>query len=214
MSDTRARLLAAAADAVREDGVAAASARTIAARAGVNQALVFYHFGTVGELIEAACRRAVDEAAGHYRSQFADVTSLSDLLAVGRELNRRERASGNVAMMAQLMSGAARDPVLARASRYAMDAWAAELEPVFDRVLTAGPLAEVVDARGLTRALSAAFIGLQLYEDVDVAGAAGALDSLERVAVLVDVVNDLGPVARRALRSRMRADPGAPSGRG
>jgi hypothetical protein len=30
------------------------------------------------------------------------------------------------------------------------------------------------------------------------------LDALQRLAVLLDVVEDLGPVARRALRSRTR----------
>jgi len=211
VSDTRARLLAAAATAVREDGAAAASARTIAARAGVNQALVFYHFGTVSELVEAACGLAVDEAAGHYRREFAEVTSLTGLLEVGRALNARERATGNVAMMAQLMSGAPHDPVLAKASRYAMDVWAAELEPVLERLLAGSPLAEIIDVPGLTRALSASFIGLQLYEDVDPDAAARALVSLERLAVLVDVVNDLGPVTRRAVRSRLRGRRGSAS---
>lgn len=204
MNATRAKLLAAAADTVREQGAAAASARVIAARAGVNQALIFYHFGTVSDLLEAACCHAVDEAAGHYREQFARVTSLSGLLAIGRELHERERAIGNVAMMAQLMSGAGGDPALARAARYAMSVWAAEIEQVVDRVLRDSPLVEITDTAGIARAVSASFIGLQLYDGVDAAGAALALDSLERLAVLVEVVDDLGPIARRALRSKLK----------
>lgn len=203
MSDTRQKLLDAAAAAVREQGAAGASARAIAGRAGVNQALVFYHFGTVSELVEAACRQRVDEAVAHYREQFAEVTTLSALLGVGRELNVRERAAGNVAMMAQLMSGAAHDPVLAGAARYALDLWATEIERVVARVLRDNPLAEVVDGPGLARAASAAFIGLELYEGVDADGAARALDALEQLTLLAEVVSDLGPVARRALRFKL-----------
>ena len=98
---------------------------------------------------------------------------------------------------------------LASASRYAMDVWAAALEPVLERLLSGSPLAELVDGPGLTRALSASFIGLQLFEDVDPEGAARALESLAQLAVLVDVVNDLGPVARRAVRARLRSNRGA-----
>jgi AcrR family transcriptional regulator len=203
MNSTPAKLLAAAADTLREDGAAGVSARSIAGRAGVNQALIFYHFKTVSELVEAACRHAVDEAAGRYREAFAAVTSLPGLLAVGRELHLRERTTGNVAMMAQLMSAAGNDPVLAGAARYAMGVWTAEIESVVERVLRGSPLAEIADSAGLARAVSASFIGLELYEGVDADGAAHALDSLERLGVLVEVVNDLGPIARRALRAKI-----------
>jgi AcrR family transcriptional regulator len=205
MSGTRAKLVAAAAQTVRESGVAAASARAIAARAQVNQALIFYHFGTVSELLEAACRQAVDDSATYYRDQFSTVTSLTGLLAVGRELHERERAAGNVAMMAQFMSGAQHDPVLARAANYAMARWTAEIEAVVGRVLQDSPLAEIADVAGLARALGAGFIGLELYEGVDAEGMARALESLDQLALVVEVVNDLGPVARRALRSKLRS---------
>jgi AcrR family transcriptional regulator len=205
MSSTRAKLLSAAAQTVRESGLAAASARAIAARAQVNQALVFYHFGTVSDLLEAACRQAVDDSAAHYRDQFAAVTSLTGLLAVGRELHERERSAGNVAMMAQFMSGAQHDPVLARAAHYAMSRWTTEIEEVVGRVLKDSPLAEIADISGLARALGAGFIGLELYEGVDAAGMRRALESLDQMALVVEVVNDLGPIARRALRSKLRS---------
>ncbi|MGE5132819.1 MAG: TetR family transcriptional regulator [Gemmatimonadota bacterium] len=205
MSDTRARLLRAAADVVRQQGAAAASARTIAAEARVNQALIFYHFGTVSELLEAACRQAADEAADFYRDRLARVTTLPELLELGRELHERERAAGNVAMMAQLMSGGMRDPVLARAASYAMSRWAADIETVVTRVLSGSPLGELADMGGLARAISASFIGIELYDGVDPAGAAQALAALERLGVLAEVAATLGPAARRALRSKLKA---------
>lgn len=204
MKPTRAKLLDAAVQSIRQDGMAGVSARGIAARAAVNQALVFYHFGTVGELVDAATRLAVDASAEFYREQFASVSSLGELLTLGRGLHERERAAGNVAMMAQLMSGAQGDEVLAGAARYAMARWNAEIETVVRRVLRDSPLMTIADPAGIARAISAGFIGLELYEGVDADGAALALDSLEKLGVLVDVLDDLGPVARRAMAAKVK----------
>jgi AcrR family transcriptional regulator len=204
MNATKSKLLDAAVESLREDGMAGLSARAIAGRAEVNQALIFYHFGTVGELVDAAFRRAVDDSTEFYREQFSVVTSLGELLVVGRQLHERERAAGNVAVMAQVMSGAQRDETLAGAARYAMARWIEEIEIVVRRVLRGNPIADVVDPAGIARAISAGFIGLELYEGVDPEGADLALSSLESLGLLVDVMDDLGPVARRALRAKVR----------
>ena len=207
MNLTRQKLLQAAAATFSEHGAAATSARSIATRAGVNQALVFYHFGTVSELIAAACQDRLDEAVEQYRTQFSAVSSLSELLAVGRELNVREREVGNVLLMAQLMASAAHDPVLAGAARHGMDLWTAEIEAVLRRVLRGSPLTEITDIAGLARMVCASFIGLELYEGADADGASRALEALDRLAVLVEVVDDLGPVARRALKAKLNRAP-------
>ncbi len=204
MTDTRTRLLGAAIETLRAEGIAGLSARTIATRAEANQALVFYHFKTVSGLVDAAVRASVDESVEFYRRRFAEVTSLVQLLVAGRELHERERATGNVAVMAQLMAGAQRDPTLRNTASYAMRAWNAEIETVVRRLLAGSPLADVADPHGLARAISASFLGLELYEGVDASGAHAALDAIERLGVLIEVVDDLGPVARRAMKSRMR----------
>jgi AcrR family transcriptional regulator len=201
---TRDKLLRATQEGLVADGIAGLSARTVATRAGVNQALVFYHFGTMSELVEAAAEALADESLTHYRDRFAEVDSLSGLLALGEEVHAHEQTTGNVAVMAQLMAGAQRDEVLARAARHAMDLWRQQVEAVVRRVLEPTPLAEVVDPDGLARAISAAFIGLELYEGVDPDGARSALAALEQLGVLIEVVDDLGPVARRAVRARLR----------
>ena len=73
-----------------EQGIAKTSARTIAAAAGVNQALVFYHFGSVDELLAAACRYGAEQVVARYRERLAEVGTLAELLAwAGRCTSRR-----------------------------------------------------------------------------------------------------------------------------
>lgn len=202
---TRDKLLEAAGALLARDGLAGVSARSIAAHAEVNQALVFYHFGTVSELLEAAVRRSVDLAVATYRDRLVDVSSVGELLALGRELHRAERERGNVAQMAQVMAGAQRDEALARAGSYAMEQWSHEVEAVLRRLLPGTPLEGVLDPRGFARAVTAGFIGLELYDGVDPRGAGSALQALDELGSLIGVLEDLGPVATRAAGRAVRS---------
>ncbi len=201
---TPARLRRAAHDVVCEAGLAGTSARAIAQRANVNQALIFYHFGTVSELLAAASDAAIAASIDHYRAAFDGADSLDELVSVARAMQERERTIGNVTYMAQMLSGAQNDPVLARAARSAVVTWSAEVQRVLDRILGNGPLAGLVDPRGLAHLISAGFIGIELYDVADPDGATAAVDTLESIGRLVDVLDDLGPVARRALATRAK----------
>ena len=102
MADTKQRLIDGALTAIRTHGIAGTSARTIAAAAGVNQALVFYHFGSVAELVEAALPDSSADLASRDVPQPSSttVTSFTDLLTLGRELHAGPSATaGNVAQM-------------------------------------------------------------------------------------------------------------------
>jgi AcrR family transcriptional regulator len=202
---TKQRLIDGALAAIRTHGIAGVSARTVAAAAGVNQALVFYHFGTVDDLLAAACHAATAERVASYRERFAAVGSLRELLEVGRGLHAEESRLGNVTVLAQMLAGAQTEDRLAAPVAAALGLWTDEIEAVLHRLLDDSPIAEVADPAGLARAVAAGFVGLELYEGVDPAGADAALEALQRLALLLDVVEDLGPVARTALRRRTRA---------
>ncbi len=202
-ADTKQRLLEGALAAIREHGMAGVSARTIAAAAGVNQALIFYHYGSVDELLSTACNSATAGRVAAYSGRLAKVKSLRELLEVGRHLHDEERKLGNVMVLAQLLAGAQSDPKLAEPTARALQVWTDEIEATLSRLLATSPFSEVADVPGLARAVSAAFIGLELYEGVDRAGAQQALAALDQLAVLLEVVEDLGPIARRALRAKV-----------
>lgn len=210
MADTRQRLIDGAIETIRQHGITGTSARTIATAAGVNQALVFYHFGSVHELLEAACLAATEARVAPFLARLDEVTDLRQLLALGRRLHTEERALGHVMVLAQLLAGAQSDPKLAQATSAALHLWIGPVEQVLNRLLGDSPLAAVIDIPGLAHAVCAGFIGLELFEGIDPAGANAALDALDRLAVLLEVVDDLGPVARRALRGKLRKSPPMP----
>ncbi|WNV89760.1 TetR family transcriptional regulator [Umezawaea sp. Da 62-37] len=203
-ADTRDRLIDSTIDTLRSHGIAGTSARTIAAAAGVNQALIFYHFEGMDGLLAEACRRTTERRVARYRDRFATVGSLRDLLAAGRDIHTAERAEGNIAVLAQLLAAGQTDPVLGKVTADSLNLWVAEIEAVLTRLLRDSPLSDLVDPPSLSRAVSAAFIGLELYEGVDAEGGGSALEALDQLGALVEVVEELGPLARRALRSRVR----------
>jgi AcrR family transcriptional regulator len=200
-TETRRKLLDGALLALREQGVAGVSARSIAAAAGVNQALVFYHFGSVDELLSAACITLSEERIANYTQRLAEVTTLRQLLELSRQLHADETDEGNITVLAQMLAGARTNPRLAEATNQALVLWTSPVEVALERLLATSPLRDVLDVPSLARAATATLIGLELYQGVDAAGADSAFSAFEQVAVLVEIADNLGPVAKRALRT-------------
>ncbi len=202
--DTRQKLLAGALKTLTEQGIAKASARTIAAAAGVNQALVFYHFGSVDELLAAACRHGAEQRVAVYRDRLDRVRTLGELMELAGELHAVERKGGHVAVLGQLLAGSQTQPRLAAATAAGLALWTEEVERVLRRVLAGTPLTGLLDVGGLAKAVAASFVGLELYEGVDPAGGERAFAALGGLTELLAVLEDLGPVAQRAVRARLR----------
>jgi AcrR family transcriptional regulator len=204
LTDTKTKLLDGALRTLTEHGIAGTSARTIATAAGVNQALVFYHYGSVDELLAAACRHGAEQRVALYRGRLAHVHNLSELLALARDLHKEEKAAGHLNVLGQLLAGAQSQPRLAPATVAGLSLWTDELENVLARVMADSPLSEFIDTKGLAKAMAAGFVGLELYEGVDPEGSEHALAALEDLAALAGLLDDLGPVLQRAVRSRVR----------
>src|SRR5256885_16582633 len=108
-ADTRDRIVEAALETVREEGFADTTARAIARHGGFNQALIFYHFGSVGLLLTEAFRRLSARQVARYREPVAEVSSPSDLIAIARQLHDEDLKSCAIAPAPPLIA-AANDP--------------------------------------------------------------------------------------------------------
>ena len=165
--DTRARIINATLDTLREEGIVGATARAIARRGEFNQALIFYHFGGVTDLLVASAVREGEQRAARYRERLAAIDSLGDLVAVARELHEAEVAEGGHNVLSQLLAGAASSPELRRGLMQSFRPWMNLVEDAVDRVLARTPYHDVVKAEDLAYAITSLFIGVELMETLD-----------------------------------------------
>src|SRR4051812_16569179 len=100
MAGTKEKLIEGAISTLRTHGIADVSARTIAKSAGVNQALVFYHFTSVNDLLSHACTVNTEARVALYQPQLDAVDSIASLMEVGRAIHKEEKKAGNVIVLA------------------------------------------------------------------------------------------------------------------
>src|SRR5215468_5721489 len=105
-ADVRAALVTGAIDALRETGYAGASAREIAARAGCSQALVFYHFGSVNDLLLAALDEVSARRMAAYRGLLEHASSVTGLGESARSIFIEDLDAGYVRVLIEMITGA------------------------------------------------------------------------------------------------------------
>lgn len=202
-ADTRTRLLDATAGLLADEGIAALSARRIGARAGVNPALIYYHFGSLDELLAESSRAVTADRVRAYRARLAKVGSLSELATAARQLHAEERANGNLAMLTQLLAGSRTHPEIGPALRDNFELLVTEVAGTLKRILSGTALEGLLDPEQLARAISAGFIGIELLDTVHPDSDPAMFDTLDAVTTLVDLVLNAGAIPTGLLRRRL-----------
>ncbi len=191
---TRARIVDAALQALRDEGIAGISARAIARHGGFNQALIFYHFGSVDGLLVAVARSESERRSALYAPALAEVTSLAGLVAVARRLHDDEFQAGTVATLTQMLAGAVGSEELSRGITESLRPWTTLVGETIDRLLADVPFGELLSRDDLTAAVAALFLGIELLSGLDPGMAGGSLfTTMESVATVVDGLLRAGP---------------------
>jgi AcrR family transcriptional regulator len=150
---------------LREEGFAGATSRAIARRGDFNQALIFYHFGSLENLLVAALRQTSEERVARYRDAVAPIDTLTGLIPVMADLWEEDRAGGHVRVVAQVIAGSANRPELASQVVELMEPWTTLAEETFRRVLPAG-----LPVGDLAYATVVWYVGVNLITHLDPTG--------------------------------------------
>jgi AcrR family transcriptional regulator len=173
---TRRRVVDAALETLKSQGFAGASARAIARTGGFNQALVFYYFGSVNELLVAALDATSESRMQRYRAALDDVASLPDLFRVAMSIYAEDLDAGHIKVLAELMAASSTFPELKAAIIARIEPWVRLTEEVIGRHVEGSPFAQLLPPRDVAYAIVALYLGLEMLANLD--------DTRERAASL------------------------------
>lgn len=164
--ETRDRIIDAALETVRTEGLVGTSARAIARTGDFNQALVFYHFGSIEDLLLAALKRANDRRIERFRDRLEAVESLADLVDVAVDLHGKEDDADHPALTA-IVAGWSTSSEVGREILEILRPWDEMVEAALKRTLVGTPFAQVVPTADLAHAIAALFLGIEMFSRLD-----------------------------------------------
>jgi AcrR family transcriptional regulator len=190
-SETRRRLVQAAVATLQEEGFVGASARAIAERAGANQGLIFYHFGSVTNLLLAALDAVSDERLEHYSAAVEGVDSPGALVDVATAIFREDLDAGYVTVLAEMIAGASSTPGLGPAVAARIEPWTEFTQQAIEGLLGDGPFAALLPAGDVAYGIVALYLGLEMLSHLtgDQAPALDLLAHAKSLAGLLDLVS-------------------------
>ncbi|MDQ4065829.1 MAG: TetR/AcrR family transcriptional regulator [Actinomycetota bacterium] len=191
---TRERIMEAAVETLSSEGITGTTARAIAERGGFNQALIFYHFRSVPQLLMEAFSRTSDEQIARYEAAAHDVSSLHDLVRIARRLHKEDLESGAITAVTQLMAAATADHEVGPQILDRIDRWIAIVERALERATPQGTALDVIASpRAIAYAISCMFLGIELLTRLDPerSEADALFDMMESAANLIEQVAPL-----------------------
>jgi AcrR family transcriptional regulator len=201
--DNRSALIDAAIETLRIDGFARASARAIAARAGCNQGLVFYYFGSVANLLLAALDAVSAERLARYGAAVERAQSAGELVDVATTIFREDLDAGYAKVLVEMIAGASSTPGLGPEVLARIAPWTQFAQRAINDVIGASALAALVPSEEVAYGVVALYLGLEMLTHLD--GERGnALALFERARQLVTFLGGLGAAPASASKKTTR----------
>jgi AcrR family transcriptional regulator len=193
-ANTRRTLVEAAVETLKESGFSGASARAIAERAGLNQGLVFYHFGTVANLLLAALDAVSDDRMARFSAAVQSVSSPTELMAVAARIFREDLDTGHVTVLVEMIAGASSIPGLGEEVATRIGPWFTFTKDAIDKTFGDSPFASLLPADDVAYVIVALFLGLEMLTHLD-GDRDRALAIFQRAQQIVTMLSAFSPFA-------------------
>jgi AcrR family transcriptional regulator len=187
--NTRHQIAAAALEALRTVGFAGATSRAIARIGGFNQALIFYHYGSLENLLLAAHDLTSEERMARYREAVDGASTLEELMQVARRIYREDSESGHVAVISQLVAGSIARPELAKGVVERVEPWVDFCEHAIRKAIAGSPVQDALPVRELAYGAVSFYLGANLLTHLG--GAARTEALFEKVETLAPALTTI-----------------------
>ena len=193
-ADSRRMLIDAAIETLKADGFGGASARAIAGRAGCNQGLVFYHFGSVVNLLLAALDAVSADRLEHYGEAVSRVDSPAQLVDVAATIFEEDLDAGYVSVLVAMIAGASSTPGLGSEVAARIAPWMQFAQGAIDESLGDSPIGSVVPSGDVAFGVVALYLGMEMltHLDGDRAPALALFDHAKGLATLLAALGGAG----------------------
>ena len=167
LSGTRLEIVQAALETLKTSGFHGASAREIARTGHFNQALIFYHFGSVRNALLAVLDLVSARRLAAYGPAFERAQTIPELASLARAIYADDLERGYVTVLGEMVAGGVADADLGREVVARIEPW---IEMVQRKVtaLVAGSLLEpLIPPRDLAFAIIALYLGIDMLGQLD-----------------------------------------------
>ena len=189
-SGTKLVIVEAALGTLKSKGFAGASARAIAREGGFNQALIFYHFGSVRNLLLAVLDLISERRMAEYGPAFERARTAPQLACLARTIYADDLKRGYITVLGEMVSGGVGDPGLGIEVAARIEPWIAMVERKLEQLLSGTPVPLLASPRDLAFGLVALYFGVDMLShlQIDQSRAESLLDLATRLSTLADAV--------------------------
>jgi AcrR family transcriptional regulator len=190
LTGTKLKIVEAALRTLKSHGFAGSSARAIAAEGDFNQALIFYHFGSVRVLLLAVLDLISARRVTAYADAFDAAQAAPELARLARTIYDEDLQNGYITVLGEIVSAGLSDETLGVEIAARLQPWIDMVQRKADQLLAGSPLKLLVSPRDLAFGLVALYFGVDMLSHLqrDRAPAESLLDLGGRLAVLADTV--------------------------